>query len=69
MDSTATQCQVCWRVRDNRADKGPCSLWSDLQTFIQEHDLTPHDISFSEGYCPQCITLYHRLTQENLYDS
>ncbi len=69
MDSTATQCQVCWRVRDNRADRSSCTVWFDLQTFMQQHDLTPHDLSLSEGYCPQCTQLYRRLTQDHLYDS
>lgn len=69
MDSAATQCQVCWRVRDNRADGDSCAAWSDLQTFMEHYDLTPHVPSLSEGYCPQCTTLYRRLTQENLYDS
>ena len=69
MDSAATQCQVCWRVRDNRAEGSSCAVWSDLQTFMDNHDVTSHGPSFSEGYCPQCTTLYHRLTQDHLYDA
>lgn len=69
MDFTATQCQVCWRVQGNGVDRSPCAVWWDLQTFIQTHDLTTHDLSFSEGYCPQCTQLYRRLTQDHLHES
>lgn len=69
MDSAATQCQVCWRVQDNGTNGTSGAVWSDLQTFMDKHDLISHGPIFSEGYCPQCSTLYRRLTQEHPYDA
>ena len=69
MDSAATQCQVCWRVRDNRTEGSSCAVWSDMQTFMNNHDVTSRGPSFSEGYCPQCTTSYRRLTEEHPYDA
>ena len=63
MDSTATQCQFCWRVRDDGA------LWSDLSVFMQKYNLQPHEFSLSEGYCPECNAFYCLLTQPSLYSS
>lgn len=69
MNSPATQCQVCWRVQGNGTGEADSTTWSDLPSFIQEHKLTAHDLSFVDGYCPQCTQLYCRLTQENLFES
>lgn len=63
MDSTATQCQFCWRVRDDRGDRRPSTDWADLPAFMQKYDLKPHDLTLSEGYCPDCDRFYCQLTQ------
>jgi hypothetical protein len=63
MDPTATQCQFCWRVRDDGSDRRSSTAWADLPAFIQKYDLKPHDLSFSEGYCPDCDRFYCQLTQ------
>ncbi len=69
MDPTAIQCQFCWRVEDGRTGETHSTGWSDLATFIQKHKLATHDLSFADGYCPQCTQLYGRLTQQHVYES
>ncbi|HMZ55044.1 MAG TPA: hypothetical protein PKJ04_01995 [Nitrospira sp.] len=69
MEPTATQCQFCWRIHDQGTGGGEAGGWSDLPTFIQKHNLATHDLSFTDGYCPQCTQLYCRLTQVHPYDS
>lgn len=64
MDSAATQCQFCWRVRDDGNDRQASTVWADLPAFMQKYDLKPHDLALSEGYCPQCDQFYCRLTQD-----
>ncbi len=64
MDPTATQCQFCWRVRDDGADRRLSAVWADLPAFLQKYDLKPHDLTFSKGYCPQCDQFYCQLTQD-----
>lgn len=65
MNPTATQCQFCWRVEDSGPGGIEPTGWSDLPTFIQKYNLATHDLSFADGYCPQCAQLYVRLTQEH----
>ncbi len=69
MDPTATQCQFCWRVQEVGISGSDVRVWSDLPTFIQKHNLATHDLSFADGYCPQCTQLYGRLTQAPSYES
>jgi hypothetical protein len=69
MNDAAIQCQVCWRVQNDSADGKSCATWLDLQTFMDNYKATSHLPRMSEGYCPQCTTLYHQLTQEQLYDA
>lgn len=69
MDYAAIQCQVCWRVQHDKTDGRSCAAWLDLQTFMDNYDATSRGPLISEGYCPQCSTLYHRLTQEHFYDA
>lgn len=63
MECNATQCQFCWRIRDENSGPGASPLWADLPAFIQKHELESHDLSFSEGYCPECDRFYCQLTQ------
>ncbi len=63
MDSPATQCQFCWRVRDDGATRPLATVWADLPAFLQKYDVKPHDLTFSEGYCPDCDRFYGQLTQ------
>ncbi len=69
MDSAATQCQFCWRVRENGADARGGSHWGELATFLQKHEAQPQDFTLSEGYCPQCNTFYSQLTQRNMLET
>lgn len=66
MDAEAMQCQFCWRVQDNGPDGHSPAGWADLPAFLQKYhdDVTPYDLTLSEGYCPQCDQFYCRLTQE-----
>ena len=69
MDSAATQCQFCWRVREDGADARAVTQWGELATFLQKHEAQPQDLTVSEGYCPQCNQFYCQLTQQNMYDT
>ena len=69
MDSAATQCQFCWRVRDDGADMHVTTEWGELSTFLQKYEVKPHHLTLSEGYCPQCNQFYCQLTQQHLYET
>ncbi len=69
MDSVATQCQFCWRVRENEADARVATQWGELAAFLQKHEAQPQDFTLSEGYCPQCNQFYSQLTQRNMLET
>ena len=69
MDSAATRCQFCWRVREEGADARVATQWGELTTFLQKHEAQPQDFTMSEGFCPQCNKFYSQLTQRNMHET
>ena len=49
MDSAATQCQFCWRVREDGADARAVTQWGELATFLQKHEAQPQDLTVLGG--------------------
>lgn len=52
-------CCFCEKVRDDTGTEPGKGLWQNFILFMSIYRIRPHEVIFSHGCCPACLS-YHR---------